>query len=244
MRERLYHIIDGGNCATRISNLYDFVMISTIVVCLIPLASKDYHLWFHFIDRVSVTIFIVDYLLRWSTADFKLRKGARSFLLYPFTVLAIIDLLAIVPSLGVLNHSVIALRSLRFTRTMRVFLVFKLLRYSRNFDIILTVLKTQREPLIAVCALSIAYIFVSALIVFNVEPQTFETFFDAIYWATVSLTTVGYGDIYPVTTPGRVVTIISSLIGIAIIALPAGIITAGYMEHVKKEKGDPWDHHS
>lgn len=77
---------------------------------------------------------------------------------------------------------------------------------------------------------------ISALIVFNVEPDSFNTFFDAIYWATVSLTTVGYGDIYPVSVAGRVVTMISSVFGIAIIALPSGIITAGYMDEIRKDE--------
>ena len=81
--------------------------------------------------------------------------------------------------------------------------------------------------------MAVAYIFVSALVVYNVEPDSFETFFDAVYWATISLTTVGYGDIYAVTTIGRIVTMISSVFGIAIIALPSGVITAGYLEEMK-----------
>ena len=76
----------------------------------------------------------------------------------------------------------------------------------------------------------------SALIIFNVEPESFDTLFDAIYWATVSLTTVGYGDIYPVTTAGRVITMLSSVFGIPVVALPAGIITAGYMNAINEEK--------
>ena len=80
-----------------------------------------------------------------------------------------------------------------------------------------------------------AYILVSALIIYNVEPESFATFFDAVYWATISLTTVGYGDIYPVTTIGRIVTMASSVFGIAIIALPSGVITAGYMAEVNKD---------
>ena len=97
------------------------------------------------------------------------------------------------------------------------------------------VIKTSKDALLAVCGLAVAYIFVSALVIFNVEADSFGTFFDAIYWATVSLTTVGYGDIYPVTTAGRIITMISSLFGIAVVALPAGIITAGYMEIISKE---------
>ena len=79
-----------------------------------------------------------------------------------------------------------------------------------------------------------AYILVSALVIYNVEPESFETFFDAFYWATISLTTVGYGDIYPVTTIGRIVTMISSIFGIAIIALPSGVITASYLYEINK----------
>ena len=76
---------------------------------------------------------------------------------------------------------------------------------------------------------------ISALIIFNVEPDTFDTFFDAVYWATISLTTVGYGDIYPVSTVGRIVTMVSSAFGIAIIALPSGVITAGYLDEINKK---------
>ena len=96
------------------------------------------------------------------------------------------------------------------------------------------VFKTQKKPLITVGILATVYILVSALVIFQVEPDSFETFFDAIYWATVSLTTMGYGDIYPVTAVGRVVTMFSSVFGIAIIALPSGIITAGYMEELNR----------
>ncbi|MBR5437870.1 MAG: two pore domain potassium channel family protein, partial [Clostridia bacterium] len=84
--------------------------------------------------------------------------------------------------------------------------------------------------------MAVAYVLVSALVIYNVEPETFETFFDAVYWATISLTTVGYGDLYPVTTIGRIITMVSSAFGIAIIALPSGIITAGYLEEIKEEK--------
>ena len=81
--------------------------------------------------------------------------------------------------------------------------------------------------------LAVGYVLTAALLIFNLEPQTFDSFFDAVYWAVVSLTTMGYGDIYPVTTVGRIITILSAFVGVAIVALPAGIITAGYMEELK-----------
>ena len=74
------------------------------------------------------------------------------------------------------------------------------------------------------------------MVIFNVEPQSFDNFFDAIYWATVSLTTVGYGDIYPTSTIGRIGTMVSSVFGIAIIALPSDIIIGGYLEEINSNK--------
>ena len=100
---------------------------------------------------------------------------------------------------------------------------------------IVNVFKKQKRVLSAVATMSIAYVLISALVIYNVEPESFANFFDAIYWATVSLTTVGYGDIYPVTNIGRFVTMVSSIFGIAIVALPSGVITAGYLSEVSKE---------
>lgn len=149
--------------------------------------------------------------------------------------MAIVDLLSILPSLTIVNSGFKAFRILRMIRAMKVLRIFKIVRYSKSFEIIGNVIRRSKESLIAVCILAIGYIMISALVIFNVEPESFDNFFDAIYWATVSLTTVGYGDIYPVTTFGRVITMISSVFGIAIVALPAGIITAGYMREVDKQ---------
>jgi len=114
--------------------------------------------------------------------------------------------------------------------------VFRAAKYSKSLSIIIEVFKNSKEPLLAVGTLSAAYVFISALVIFNVEPDSFKTFFDAVYWAIVSLTTVGYGDIYPTTTIGRAVAMVSSIFGIAIVALPAGIITAGYMQALEKKE--------
>jgi len=147
------------------------------------------------------------------------------------TPMALIDLLCILPSLSLTNAGFRVLKIFRLLlRTLRVFRVFKAVRYSKSLQMIKHVFITQKKPLITVGVLAVAYILISALVIFNVEPDSFETFFDAVYWATVSLTTMGYGDIYPVTTIGRIVTMVSSIFGIAIIALPSGIITAGFME--------------
>lgn len=150
--------------------------------------------------------------------------------------MAIIDLLSILPSINMINKGFKSLKTIRLIRTFRVLRIFKSFRYSKNIQIILQVEKNSKKALIAVLYLAIGYIFVCTLIIFNVEPDSFNTFFDAIYWATISLTTVGYGDIYPITTLGRIITMVSSFMGIAIVALPAGIITAGYMKEIESDK--------
>lgn len=230
-RKTLFQIIEPHQKENAIEKAYDVLMFLTIIVSLIPLTTKSHTGIFMWLDFVSTIIFIVDYVLRLVTADYKLGKGRLSFLLYPFTFLALADLLCILPSLFLLNNS---LRLFKILRMLRILRVFKFIRYSKNIQILTNVLKKQKESLMIVGLLALGYIFISALIIFNVEPSTFPNFFDALYWATISLTTVGYGDIYAVSTTGKIITMISSFLGIAIVALPAGIITAGYMKEIKE----------
>ena len=218
-RKTLFQIIEPHQKENAIEKAYDVLMFLTIIISLIPLTTKSHTGIFMWLDFVSTIIFIVDYVLRLVTADYKLEKGKLSFFLYPFTFLALADLLCILPSLFLLNNS------LR---------LFKFIRYSKNIQILTNVLKKQKDSLMIVGLLALGYIFISALIIFNVEPSTFPNFFDALHWATISLTTVGYGDIYAVSTTGKIITMISSFLGIAIVALPAGIITAGYMKEIKE----------
>ena len=102
--------------------------------------------------------------------------------------------------------------------------------------IIANVIRKVKTQLLAVLILITIYIFVSAMLIFQLEPDIFNSFFDALYWATISITTIGYGDISPVTPMGRMITMISALVGMAVIALPTGIITAAYMNEISKKK--------
>ena len=220
MRERLYNVLDGDDAPAA---WYGRVMTVLIIASLLPLCFKESSPVLETIEYGCVLVFIGDYLARWATADLKLRKGALSFLIYPLTPMAIIDLLSILPVFSALND---ALRTLR---------AFKLIRYSKSTSAIAAVFEKQREALLAVLCLAIGYILVSALVIFNVEPETFDTFFDAVYWAVVSLTTVGYGDLYPSSDIGRTIAMLSSLMGVAVVALPSGIITAGMLDELRGE---------
>ena len=240
-RSKLLYLVespDEENDDNSSFDWYDIAMMIAIVASLIPLAFKHDNLLFHVIDKVTVCIFIMDYLLRWLISDLKMKRGAKSFFIYPLTPMAILDLLTILPSISLVSGSFKLFKLVRLLRTFRAFRVFKAIRYSKSIRTVLNVFKKQKESLMVVCIMAVGYVLISALIIFNVEPDSFGNYFDAIYWATVSLTTMGYGDIYPVTTAGRVVTMISSIMGIAIVAMPAGIITSGFMDELQKNKKD------
>lgn len=238
IRKRLFDLVEPPIAENQKRDIYDVFMFFVIIVSLIPLAFKNHHAIFQIIDLFCTGIFIIDYIFRWITADYRLNKRKMSFILHPITPMAIVDFISILPGLTPLNRSFRLLKFFRLFRTLRIFRVFKAVRYSKNIAIILKVFRKQKDSLLVVCGLAVGYIIVSALVIINVEPDTFNNFFEALYWATVSLTTVGYGDIYAVSTAGKIITMISSVFGIAIVALPASIITAGYMEEIDQSKNN------
>lgn len=241
MRKRIYEIIDMGRKGDKLSLAYEIFMIIVIVASIIPLMFLKVYPIFVIIEKVTVTIFIIDYLLRWITADYRLKKGSWSFVIHPFTGWAIIDLLSILPGLNILGQG---FKIFRITRLLRILRLFKLFRYSDSMQILGRVIRKERKVLFAVLGVSVFYVFLTALIMFNTEPRidpatgnvTFSGFFDALYWATVTLTTVGYGDLTPATEIGRLVSMVSSLFGVAVIALPSGVITASYLEELRTMK--------
>ena len=242
MRQKIFEIIERDENDNPTSKLYDRIMQLAIFVSIIPLMFRGQNVIFTTIESVVTILFVTDYLLRWLTADLRSKKkGIWAFVLYPFTLIAIIDLLTILPAISYVNDSLRVLRTWRLLRILRIAKVFK---YYEPLQIVMEVFRKKAPVLLTVVGFALFYIFVTALFMFNVEqsvnPKTgelfFDDFFDAIYWSTCTLTTVGYGDIYPISDIGRIVSMISALVGIAIIALPSGIITAGYMEEVQERK--------
>lgn len=244
IRDKIYRIIEPkyNNKDSLLSRVYDWVMLIAIFIAIIPLIFREQSTLFYFFDVIPCALFILDYVLRWITADFRMpKRGAWAFVIYPFTAMAIVDMLSILPTFNFVKD---AFKVTRVVRLFKIIRVVKVVRYFEPLRIVMAVIKKQRVILATVLALALFYVFITALIMFNAEEQIdpadgeylFESFFDAFYWASCTLTTVGYGDIYPISTVGRVISIISSVVGIAIIALPSGIITAGYMEEVRNKK--------
>ena len=239
LQQKIFDLINRDRKGILASRIYDWYMLVMIIASIVPLMFIEDYPIFKVIEIITVTAFIIDYILRWYTSDIQLRKGMVSYFIYPFTPMAIIDLLSILPGLNLINPE---FKLLRLTRLLKIVRLLKIFRYSDKITIFLRVLSKEKEVLLLVLMLAVFYIFITALIMFNAEPHinpqtgeiTFHSFFDALYWATVTLTTVGYGDLCPVTNIGRVVSMLSSLFGVAIIALPSGVITASYLEELRE----------
>jgi voltage-gated potassium channel len=233
-KRRIFEVIEASNTGDESSRAYDVMIGTAVIVGLLPMTLKTENPYTRIIEILTSIIFLSDYCVRVYTADYKMGyKSIKAYIAYILTPLAIFDLLSIVP---VISLFVPVSAFIRLLKLFRFFRVFKLIRYSKTMIIIANVIRKVRDQLLAVLILIIVYIFVSAMLVFQLEPDLFNSFFDALYWATISITTIGYGDISPVTTVGRMITMISALVGMAVIALPTGIITAAYMNEITRKK--------
>ena len=219
------------------SRIYDWFMLFIICLSIVPLMFRTSNRLFNVIDVGCCVIFVIDYVLRWMTADLSSnRKRGVAFICYPFNGWAIIDLLSILPTLSLLTPSFKLLRIARLTKILRV---VKFLRYYEPLQIMLRVIRQESKTLLTVLVMALSYVFCTALLIYNVDGEPMiKTFFDAIYWAACTLTTVGYGDVYPVTMTGRIIGMISAVVGIALIALPSGIITSAYLDELRKKSNN------
>jgi hypothetical protein len=235
MRTRIYEIISPPKKGDNASCLYDLFIVIVALLSIAPALfhanslDKDSQNLLATIDIVTAYILCFDYLLNWMTYD--IRKDNRGkwteFLKYPFTFEAIINLLSILPTLNLLPSSFLFLRALR---------IIRLFQYSKHLNIIMNVFVRERKTLGSVLFLALAYIFATALIMFTFEPQTFTSFIDAVYWATITLTTIGFGDIHPTSNLGHILTSVTSIFGIFIFALPAGIMTGGFLQQLRERE--------
>lgn len=233
-KRRIYEVIEVSSIGDKSSRAYDVMMNTAIIVSLIPMTlKKDTPVTFC-LELFATFIFVLDYAARVYTADYKMGyKHYRAYIAYIISPLAIFDLLSILPII----YWFTPVRSwIGLLRLFRAFRAVKLVRYSKTMIVISNVIRKVKKQLMAVLLLITVYIFMSAMLIFQLEPNLFNNFFDALYWATISITTIGYGDISPVTPIGRMITMISALVGVAVIALPSGIITAAYMNEINKKK--------
>ncbi|SDH46168.1 voltage-gated potassium channel [Prevotella communis] len=168
IRDRINWLVEPNN-HNRWSRIYDFIMLIAIVVGILPLMFRTQNRIFWWFDLISGICFILDYILRWSTADYRLKKNNwQAFVIYPFTPMAIIDLLSILPMFNLLAPT---FKVVRFSRLLKILRIFKVIRYFEPLEIVVAVIRRQSKILCTVLSLALFYIFITALIMFNAEED-------------------------------------------------------------------------
>ena len=186
MKRVLYSILETNEKSGEINHFYHWFMFGCIILSILPLMTTENYSFFLYTEIFTVIVFIIDYILRWVIADMKMGKGKESFILYPFTFMAIVDLLSILPGLNLLAPG---FKIFRLSRMFRIIRLFKIFRYSSKINVFIDVLKKERQVLFSVLLVAVFYIFLTALIMYNAEPHinpetgepTFSSFFDALY---------------------------------------------------------------
>ncbi len=247
IKQRIFEIIQVAEPDDKISKVFDISLMSLIIlnVCLViadTFALKEItRKIFYYIETFSVIVFTIEYILRVWTADLLYSKDKYFIakIKYVFSFLAIIDLLAIIPFY--LPFIIpIDLRVLRMLRIIRLFRIFKINRYTDALTKIFKVFKDKKHELLSSIFVVLLLMIIAAVLMFNIEntaqPEVFKNAFDALWWALATLTTVGYGDIYPVTVLGKILSAIIALLGIGLVAVPTGIISAGFVESISDSK--------
>lgn len=220
----LKHIVERSDTPAGV--WFDRISLSTIIVSVgafsvetLPTLSPEFGQLLRLVEVVTVTIFTIEYALRLIVADSPRR--------YALSFFGIIDLIAILPfylSLGVDLRSVRVLRVLRLLRIMRVG------RYMQALERLERAGRMVREELVLFIGVSLMLIYLSAVGIYYFEhdsqPEQFASVFHSLWWAVVTLTTVGYGDVYPVTLGGRLFTFVVLFLGLGIVAVPTGLIAS------------------
>ena len=241
-RRRVFEIVEIGSTGDWPSRLYDLLYTLTILVNLTatilstfdPIEAK-YGALLDVLDLITVVCFTVDFALRIYTADFRYpgKSIAKAAPKYIFSFSGIIDILSFLPFYLPIFFPAGAV-AFRMLRVIRIFRLFRINGYYDSLNVITSVLSSKKKQLVSSVAIILVLMLASSLCMYSLEnaaqPDVFKNAFSGIWWAASTLLTVGYGDIYPITTAGRILGIIITFLGVGMVAIPTGIISAGFVE--------------
>ncbi len=248
LKGRIYQILEVASPDDRVSRTVDIVLmtlivlnVAAVVIATLPELEPPFRIFLHRFEVFSVSIFTVEYFLRiWScTARPKYAQGFSGRLRFMLTPYAVIDLAAILPFYLPLVFA-IDLRFVRALRLLRLFRMFKFARYSKALKALGSVIYDKKEELtITVSAVLILLVFTSSFMYYfenEAQPDAFSSIPASMWWGISTLTTVGYGDVYPITPVGKTFGGFIALLGIGVFALPAGILASGFAGHFRDDR--------
>jgi len=247
-RRKVFEVLEASAGDSFSKKIFDYFIISLIILNTlfymfetVDTFAEKYNKIFNIFETFSVIVFTVEYLLRLWTCTFieRFKKPVSGRIKYIFSIYALIDLFAFLPFyLYTLTHvDLIFIRVLRLFRFIRL---FKLGRYSDALKVFGRVVKSKKEELVLTMTITLVLIVVSSSFIYIAEheaqPDKFRNIPESMYWAVTTLTSVGYGDIYPVTLIGKFLTSIISLLGLGMVAMPTGILASAFTKEIKKDK--------
>ncbi len=247
LRNRVWEIMEvarPGDSASRAFDIFIlaliFLNVAAVILETVDSANIRFGEFLHWFEVVSVCVFTVEYVGRlWSCVTDERFKGvifgrAR----FVFRAMSLIDLIAILPFY--LPFVGIDMRFVRVLRLLRIVRVAKVGRYYSGLQLLGRVLKAKKEELVLTTAIMFLLLIFSASLVYYCEhadqPELYPNIPETMWWAVVTLTTVGYGDIYPITPIGKLIAAGIAVLGIGMFALPTGILGAGFVEEIQKKK--------
>lgn len=242
----LYKILIDPNADNHSAKLFNVGMIILISLNLTAVILETvqglyqrYQSLFNWFEIISVIIFTIEYLLRlWVCSDSKFPKSFVQRAKFAIQPLQLIDLVAILPFY--MPFIGVDLRFIRAIRLFRLFRLFKIGRYSQSIKTLGRVVKSKKEELFITLFAGLVTLLMASILMFFVEheaqPEKFQSILDGMWWGAVTLTTVGYGDVFPITPLGKLLGIVISIFGIGLFAMPAGIIASGFITELQKKK--------
>ena len=241
-RRRIFTIIQVGNLEDIPSRAYDiFLVVAVAINIFIALfdtfpESEPYRNWILTVELITVLFFTIDYILRIVTADY-LYEGepavtpAKARIKFIFSWSGLVDFLSCVPFFVASGGG-----ALRMFRIIRILRVFRIHHYADPLRVIGDVLRKKKGQLMSSCFIVFILMIASSLLMYNFEheaqPEAFANAFSGFWWAANSLLTVGYGDVVPITLAGRICGLVLTFLGVGVVAIPTGILSAGFMEQV------------
>ena len=246
-RNRVWRLLEPAEYNANLSKFIDIFLVNLIFfnILMVILETVEtlylkYKLWFIYFELFSVIIFSLEYICRlWSCVENKTSSetNGKARLKYIFSFSAIIDLIAILPSLLAFLFPTV---DLRFVRALRIFRLLKFSRYSNSINTLLEVLWDQRKSLGAAFFILFIVLIISSsgmyIVEKDIQPDKFGSIPQSMWWSIVTLTTVGYGDVYPVTSMGKFFGSIIIILGIGTVALPSGILASAFTEYTRRNQ--------